>query len=65
MGCTAKNSRMTHYIEILVLEGLVSGEDLALSKDFWRELKADAARIVDPSEEAQERKISNRNEPGH
>ena len=33
-------------LEKLLLEGLASGEDIALTPDFWRELKADAARIL-------------------
>jgi len=33
-------------LEQLLLEGLASGEDIALTPDFWRELKADAARIL-------------------
>jgi antitoxin ParD1/3/4 len=33
-------------LEALLLEGLVSGKDIALTKDFWRELKTDAAQIL-------------------
>jgi antitoxin ParD1/3/4 len=30
----------------LLVEGLASGEDIPLSKEFWRELKADAAELA-------------------
>jgi len=30
----------------LLLEGLTKGEDIALTPEFWRELKADAAQIL-------------------
>ena len=33
-------------LEALLLEGLASGKDAALTKDFWRELKVDAVRIL-------------------
>jgi antitoxin ParD1/3/4 len=33
-------------LEALLLEGLASGKDLDLTKDFWRELKLDAAQIL-------------------
>jgi antitoxin ParD1/3/4 len=33
-------------LESLLLEGLASGEDIALTREFWRELKADAAQIL-------------------
>jgi antitoxin ParD1/3/4 len=33
-------------LESLLLQGLASGKDIGLSKDFWRELKVDAARIL-------------------
>jgi antitoxin ParD1/3/4 len=33
-------------LEILLLEGLASGRDIALTPDFWRELKVDAAQIL-------------------
>jgi antitoxin ParD1/3/4 len=33
-------------LETLLLAGLASGEDVALTPDFWRELKADAAQIL-------------------
>jgi antitoxin ParD1/3/4 len=33
-------------LEALLLEGLASGRDLGLTKDFWRELKVDAAQIL-------------------
>jgi antitoxin ParD1/3/4 len=33
-------------LEALLLEGLASGKDSALTTDFWRELKTDAAQIL-------------------
>ena len=33
-------------LEALLLQGLVSGKDIALTQDFWRELKAAAAEIL-------------------
>jgi antitoxin ParD1/3/4 len=33
-------------LETLLLEGLASGKDSALTPDFWRELKTDAAQIL-------------------
>ena len=33
-------------LEALLLEGLTSGNDVALTKDFWTELKSDAAQIL-------------------
>ncbi len=33
-------------LEALLLDGLTSGEDIALTPEFWRELKADAAQIL-------------------
>jgi antitoxin ParD1/3/4 len=33
-------------LEALLLEGVASGEDIRLTHDFWRELKADARQIL-------------------
>jgi len=33
-------------LEALLLEGLTSGKDIALTQSFWRELKVDAAQIL-------------------
>jgi antitoxin ParD1/3/4 len=33
-------------LEVLLIEGLSSGEDISLSPDFWNELKQDAAKIL-------------------
>jgi len=33
-------------LESLLVEGLTSGEDIPLRKEFWRELKADAAELA-------------------
>jgi len=41
-----QTKRADARLEELLLEGLVSGEDIALTPAFWRELKADAARIL-------------------
>jgi antitoxin ParD1/3/4 len=42
-------------LEALLLEGLASGRDLSLTKDFWRELKVDAAQI--PARKKARRKV--------
>ena len=33
-------------LEALLIEGLTSGEDTPMKPEFWRELKADAAKIL-------------------
>ena len=33
-------------LESLLLDGLTSGKEIALTPEFWRELKADAAQIL-------------------
>jgi antitoxin ParD1/3/4 len=33
-------------LETLLLEGLASGEDILLTKEFWRDLKTEAAQIA-------------------
>lgn len=33
-------------LEALLLEGLISGEELPLTQDFWRQLKVDAGKIL-------------------
>ena len=33
-------------LEVLLIEGLSTGEDMRLSPDFWSELKQDAAKIL-------------------
>ena len=33
-------------LEALLLEGLVGGKDIAVTEGFWKELKADAGRIL-------------------
>jgi antitoxin ParD1/3/4 len=33
-------------LEALLLEGLSSGKDIAITQDFWKELKMDAAQIL-------------------
>jgi antitoxin ParD1/3/4 len=38
--------RADDALETLLLEGLASGEDVALTPAFWKELKADAAKIL-------------------
>ncbi|MEK6397048.1 MAG: ribbon-helix-helix domain-containing protein [Terriglobus sp.] len=34
-------------LEALLLEGLASGNGIPLTPDFWKELKSDAAKILD------------------
>jgi antitoxin ParD1/3/4 len=33
-------------LEALLLEGLMAGEDIPLTADFWRDLRQDAAKIL-------------------
>jgi antitoxin ParD1/3/4 len=33
-------------LEALLIEGLTSGEDIPLSREFWTELKAEAAELA-------------------
>jgi antitoxin ParD1/3/4 len=33
-------------LEALLIEGLSSGKDIPLTKEFWTELKQDAAKIL-------------------
>ena len=33
-------------LQALLLEGLVSGEEIPLTQDFWRQLKVDAGKIL-------------------
>jgi antitoxin ParD1/3/4 len=33
-------------LEALLMEGFTSGEDVSLSREFWRELKAEAAELA-------------------
>jgi len=35
-----------HFLEALLVEGLTSGEGIPLTKEFWRELKSEAAGIA-------------------
>jgi antitoxin ParD1/3/4 len=46
-------------LEALLLEGLArSGEDIPLSRQFWAELKADAAQILSQKHGARKRKTA-------
>jgi antitoxin ParD1/3/4 len=38
--------RADDALETLLLEGLATGEDIALTPEFWKELRADAAKIL-------------------
>jgi antitoxin ParD1/3/4 len=43
----AEQAKLTDArLEELLLEGLASGRDIAVTPQFWRELKADAARLL-------------------
>jgi len=42
-------------LESLLLEGLASGEDIPLTEDFWRELRADADEIFRQKEQPSRR----------
>jgi antitoxin ParD1/3/4 len=45
-------------LEALLLEGLTSGEDIALTPEFWRELKADAAQILAKRKAPQKKRVT-------
>lgn len=42
----AQQKEAAARLEGLLLEGLASGEDALLSRDFWHQLRADAAQIL-------------------
>jgi hypothetical protein len=37
---------MTARLETLLLEGLANGDDIPLTQDFWKELRAEAREIA-------------------
>ncbi len=45
-------------LETLLLEGLAGGEDIALTPDFWRELKADAGELLAKHKKAKQKRTS-------
>jgi antitoxin ParD1/3/4 len=45
-------------LEALLLEGLTSGKRIALTPDFWRELKADAAKILIRKKAARKKRVA-------
>lgn len=42
----AQSKEADARLEALLLEALSSGEDIAVSPDFWKELRRDAAKIL-------------------
>lgn len=52
----AQEKEANERLESMLLEGLASGEDIPLTQDFWRELKADAARILVQNKTAKKRR---------
>jgi antitoxin ParD1/3/4 len=50
--------RADTVLEALLLEGLATGEDIALTPEFWKELKADAARILAKKKAGQKKRAA-------
>ena len=44
-------------LETLLLEGLSSGEGIPLTQDFWRKLRADAARSVREKKPSRKKRV--------
>jgi antitoxin ParD1/3/4 len=42
----AQSKEADARLEALLLEGLLAGEDIPLTADFWRDLRQDAAKIL-------------------
>jgi antitoxin ParD1/3/4 len=42
----AQSKESEARLEALLLEGLQSGEDIPLTRKFWKELKAEAAQVA-------------------
>jgi antitoxin ParD1/3/4 len=42
----AQRKEEDERLEVLLLEGLTSGDEAPLNQEFWRELKKEAAQIV-------------------
>lgn len=47
-------------LEALLIEGLMNGADIPLSKNFWKELRQDAARILDEQRQGKKSKARSR-----
>ena len=47
-------------LQALLLEGLVTGEEVPLTQDFWRELKNDAGKLLAAQKKAQKKRKSRR-----
>jgi len=43
---SAQSREADRRLESLLLEGLDSGEDIPATREFWQDLKAEAARIL-------------------
>jgi antitoxin ParD1/3/4 len=44
-------------LEALLLEGVTSGEDIRVTRDFWRELKAEARQIAAKHNKTQKARV--------
>ena len=42
----AQNKEADARLEAMLIEGLIAGEDIPLSPEFWSELRQDAAKIL-------------------
>ena len=47
-------------LQALLLEGLVTGEEVPLTQDFWRELKNDAGKLLAAQKKTQKKRKSRR-----
>jgi antitoxin ParD1/3/4 len=50
--------RADDALETLLLEGLATGEDIELTPAFWKELKADAAKILAKKKAGQKKRAA-------
>lgn len=54
----AQEKQADARLEALLLEGLASGEDVAITDEFWRDLKANAKQILMRHKDAERRKTT-------
>ncbi|MBZ5529793.1 MAG: type II toxin-antitoxin system ParD family antitoxin [Acidobacteriia bacterium] len=54
----AQQKQASAQLERLLLEGLASGEGAPLTRDFWKQLRADAGRILAKNKVKRRRRTS-------
>ena len=52
----AQQKEAAQRLEALLLEGLASGGDIPVTPEFWKELKADARKVLARSQRKQKRR---------